>query len=62
MRIGWSSSVLGRLRWRLFPAYVGLALLTIGASIGLSLALAVAGGWESPVRWRPTAGWWWSCS
>jgi hypothetical protein len=46
MRIGWSSSVLGRLRWRLFPSYVGLALLTIGASIGLSLALAVAGGWE----------------
>jgi membrane protease YdiL (CAAX protease family) len=46
MRIGWSSSVLGRLRWRLFPSYVGLALLTIGAAIGLSLALAVAGGWE----------------
>jgi membrane protease YdiL (CAAX protease family) len=46
MRIGWSSSVLGRLRWRLFPSYVGLALLTIGASIGLSLALAVVGGWE----------------
>jgi membrane protease YdiL (CAAX protease family) len=46
MRIGWSSSVLGRLRWRLFPSYVGFALLTIGASIALSLALAVVGGWE----------------
>ncbi|HET6859461.1 MAG TPA: type II CAAX endopeptidase family protein, partial [Streptomyces sp.] len=46
MRIGWSSSVLGRLRWRLFPAYVGFALLTIGASIALSLALAVVGGWD----------------
>ena len=46
MRIGWSSSVLGRLRWRLFPPYVGLALLTIGAAIAVSMALAVAGGWE----------------
>jgi membrane protease YdiL (CAAX protease family) len=46
MRIGWSSSVLGRLRWRLFPAYVGFALLTIGASIGLFMALAVLDGWE----------------
>jgi membrane protease YdiL (CAAX protease family) len=46
MRIGWSSSVLGRLRWRLFPSYVGFALLTVGASIALSLGLAVAGGWE----------------
>jgi membrane protease YdiL (CAAX protease family) len=46
MRIGWSSSVLGRLRWRLFPSYVGFALLTIGASIALSLVLAVAGGGE----------------
>jgi uncharacterized protein len=46
MPIGWSSSVLGRLRWRLFPSYVGYALLTIGASILLALGLAVAGGWE----------------
>jgi hypothetical protein len=46
MRIGWSSSVLGRLRWRLLPAYVGFALLTIGVSIGLSLALAVGDGWD----------------
>ena len=46
MRIGWSSSVLGRLRWRLFPSYVGFALLTIGVSIALSLGLAAAGGWE----------------
>ena len=46
MRIGWSSSVLGRLRWRLFPGYVGLALLTIGVSIGLSVVLAVADGWD----------------
>jgi uncharacterized protein len=46
MRIGWSSSVVGRLRWRLFPSYVVFALLTIGVGIGVSLAIAVAGGWE----------------
>ena len=46
MRIGWSSSVLGRLRWRLFPAYFGFALLTIGVSVALSLVLAVADGWD----------------
>lgn len=46
MRIGWSSSVLGRLRWRLFPSYVGLALLTIGASIVVSLTFAAAGVWD----------------
>jgi membrane protease YdiL (CAAX protease family) len=52
MRIGWSSSVLGRLRWRLLPSYVGYALLTIGVSIALSLVLAVSGGEEisGPVR------------
>ena len=37
MRIGWSSSVLGRLRWRLFPLYAALALITLGPVICLSL-------------------------
>jgi membrane protease YdiL (CAAX protease family) len=37
MGIGWSSSVLGRLRARLLPRYVGLALVTIGPFICLSL-------------------------
>jgi hypothetical protein len=46
MRIGWSSSVLGRLRWRLFPSFTLHALLTIGVGLAVSLALAVAGGWE----------------
>jgi membrane protease YdiL (CAAX protease family) len=46
MGIGWSSSVLGRVRWRLFPSFTLLALLTIGVGIAVSLALAVAGGWE----------------
>jgi membrane protease YdiL (CAAX protease family) len=46
MRIGWSSSVLGRLRWRLLPSFTLHALLTIGVGLAVSLALAVAGGWE----------------
>jgi membrane protease YdiL (CAAX protease family) len=46
MRIGWSSSVLGRLRWRLLPSFTLYALLTLGVSLAVSLALAVAGGWE----------------
>jgi membrane protease YdiL (CAAX protease family) len=57
MGIGWSSSVLGRLRWRLFPTYVRLALGTIGLAICLSLGLAVlAGGWEVT---GPTASYGW---
>jgi membrane protease YdiL (CAAX protease family) len=46
MRIGWSSSVLGRLRWRLLPSFTLHALLTIGVGLAVSLGLAVAGGWE----------------
>ena len=41
MGIGWSSSVLGRLRWRLIPAYTWLALAVLGAGIGLSVLLGV---------------------
>jgi membrane protease YdiL (CAAX protease family) len=37
MRIGWSSSVLGRLRWRLVPPYALMALGVLGAGIGLSV-------------------------
>ena len=46
MGIGWSSSVLGRLRWRLFPSFTLMALATIGVSFCVSLAIAVAGGWD----------------
>jgi hypothetical protein len=42
MRIGSSSSVLARLRWELFRAYVPLALLTLGLGIGVQLLLEVA--------------------
>jgi uncharacterized protein len=37
MGIGWSSSVLARLRWRLLLPYSLLALGTLGAGIGLSV-------------------------
>jgi membrane protease YdiL (CAAX protease family) len=39
MRPGWSSSVLARLRWRLLPRLVLLALATLGVGIGLSILL-----------------------
>ena len=42
MRIGSSSSVLGRLRWGLFLAYVPLALATLGLAIGVQLLLGYA--------------------
>jgi membrane protease YdiL (CAAX protease family) len=43
MRIGWSSSVLGRLRMRLFPLYAGVALVTLGPIICLSLLPTLLG-------------------
>jgi uncharacterized protein len=44
MRIGWSSSVRGRLRWRLFPAWILAAVATVGAGIALSVGVDVALG------------------
>jgi membrane protease YdiL (CAAX protease family) len=40
-RIGWSSSVLGRLRWRLMVPFTRLALLTLGLGIGTSVLLSI---------------------
>ncbi|WP_409329772.1 CPBP family intramembrane glutamic endopeptidase [Trujillonella humicola] len=42
MRIGSSSSVLGRLRWDLVRRYVPLALATLGVGIGVQVALGLA--------------------
>jgi membrane protease YdiL (CAAX protease family) len=42
MSIGWSSSVLGRFRWRLLLPFTLRALLTIGVGIGLSVLLSFA--------------------
>jgi uncharacterized protein len=56
MRPGWSSSVLARLRWRLLPRLVLLALATLGVGIGLSVLLGALLGDEltGPV---PDLGW-----
>jgi len=42
MRIGWSSSVLARLRWRLFVPFTLRALATLGVGIALTVGIAVA--------------------
>jgi len=56
MRSGWSSSVLARLRWRLLPRLVLLALATLGVGIALSVLLGALSGDEltGPV---PDLGW-----
>jgi membrane protease YdiL (CAAX protease family) len=56
MRIGWSSSVRGRLRWRLFLPWTVLALATLGPGIALSILLGVGLGapFTGPV---PEFGW-----
>jgi uncharacterized protein len=56
MRIGWSSSVLARLRWRLIVPYTLMALVTLGVGIGLSVGLgaAVSDSVTGPV---PSLGW-----
>jgi membrane protease YdiL (CAAX protease family) len=41
MRIGWSASVLARIRPRLFVPYVQIALVTLGVGIVLSVAVGV---------------------
>jgi membrane protease YdiL (CAAX protease family) len=47
MPIGWSSSVLARLRWRLLAPYTLLALPTLGVGILVSVLLGLlAGEWE----------------
>jgi membrane protease YdiL (CAAX protease family) len=40
--IGWSSSVLGRLRWRLFLPWTSRALATLGVAVAASLLITVA--------------------
>ena len=57
MGIGWSSSVLGRLRWRLFLPYTGLAVAVLGAGIGLSVLLGFVLGEEDVTGPVPGLGW-----
>lgn len=42
LRIGWSSSVRGRLRWRLFAPWTWRALATLGLAVAISLLVSVA--------------------
>jgi uncharacterized protein len=42
MGIGWSSSVLGRLRWRLFAPLTGRALATLGVGVALTVGIGLA--------------------
>src|SRR3712207_771106 len=42
LRIGWSSSVLGHLRWRLFLPWTSRALATLGVAVAAGLLIAVA--------------------
>ena len=57
MGIGWSSSVLGRLRWRLFLPWTWLALATLGVGVGLSAGRRrCSAGATSPGR-CPSFGW-----
>ena len=57
MGIGWSSSVLGRLRWRLFPTYTWLAFAVLGAGIGLSVFLGFLFGEDDVTGPVPGFGW-----
>ena len=42
LRIGWSSSVLGRLRWQLFLPWTWRSLATLGVAVAAGLLIAVA--------------------
>jgi membrane protease YdiL (CAAX protease family) len=54
---GWSSSVLARLRWRLVPPYVLMALSTIGVALGLTLLLGFLFGGDKVTGPAASFGW-----
>ncbi len=41
LRPGWSVSVLGRIRWRLFPRWAWRALLTLGVGVAATIGISV---------------------
>jgi membrane protease YdiL (CAAX protease family) len=56
MKPGWSSSVLARLRWRLFAPFTVRALVTLGVGIVLSILLSLAYGSGGPSGPVPSFG------
>lgn len=57
MRIGWSSSVLARLRWRLLLPFTAMALATLGIGIALSVLALFLIGEEEVTGPVPAFGW-----
>ncbi|WP_166503570.1 CPBP family intramembrane glutamic endopeptidase [Modestobacter italicus] len=57
LRIGWSSSVLGRLRWRLFLPTTLRALATLGVAVALGLVVAVVATGVDVTGPGPSFGW-----
>jgi uncharacterized protein len=57
MRTGWSSSVLVRLRLRLVPRYVALALATVGLGLVLSFVIGFTVDGETPTGPVRSFGW-----
>ncbi|MFQ1001411.1 type II CAAX prenyl endopeptidase Rce1 family protein [Modestobacter sp. SSW1-42] len=57
MRIGWSSSVLGRLRWRLFVPWTWRALATLGVAVVLGLVIGVVATGVETTGLADSFGW-----
>jgi membrane protease YdiL (CAAX protease family) len=57
MSRGWSSSVLGRLRWRLVGPYALIALGTLGVGIAVSVLASFLLGGDSPTGPVASFGW-----
>ncbi|QXG76949.1 CPBP family intramembrane metalloprotease [Modestobacter sp. L9-4] len=57
MRIGWSSSVLGRLRWRLVVPWTWRALATLGVAVVLGLLVGIAATGVEVTGFADSFGW-----
>ncbi|WP_175483893.1 CPBP family intramembrane glutamic endopeptidase [Modestobacter sp. DSM 44400] len=57
LRIGWSSSVLGRLRWRLFVPLTWRALASLGLAVALTVLISVLTGADGLTGPASSFGW-----